>query len=420
MKAHTIIALTATSLLQAGTPVDEAAVTPAPEPWIKPTLDIRARYEYGSENTALIESSNAFTTRERVGLITRDWYGFSALVEGEFTQAIGDDFAVNGNQPNVTPFNPGQTFIADPETNELNQAWIQWKGYDSTLKGGRQRIILDNAAFVGNVGWRQNEQTYDAFSFTNQSIEKLNIFYAYANRANRIFGSDAIGALRSFAGDMHFFNLRYDGIKNTSLTGYAYLMDFDETAANRGYVSNNTYGGIVSTNMDNWTFRAEAAYQTDTDSSPANVDDAGYLHLNVDYKAFGCHTFGLGWAYLDEDFVQPLSTAHAFNGFADVFLGRQVGLVYNPGLNDIYLGHKWATPFWGIQFAQFLHYFGDNDTAFDFGWEYDMVLSKKFNENFTAIAKLAYYDSPGPTGKAINFAPLFDTTRISLELNYTF
>lgn len=420
MKAYPLLALSITSLLPAGTPAEEPIVAPEPEPWIKPTLDIRARYEYGSENTNTIDSSNAFTTRERVGLITREWYGFSAMVEGEFTQAINDGYAVNLNQPSVTPFNPGQTFIADPETNELNRAWIQWKGYDTTLKGGRQRIILDNAAFVGNVGWRQNEQTYDGASLTGTWIDDLTLFYNYSNRANRIFGSDAQGALRSFAGDVHLFNARYEGIKNTTLTGYAYLMDFDQTAANAGYISNNTYGGIISTKLDNWTFRAEAAYQTDADSSPVGVDDAGYMHFNLGYTAFGCHTLGIGWEYLDEDFVTPLATVHAFNGFADVFIGRRIGLGYNPGLNDVYLSHKWKTPFWGIQFAQFFHFFGDNDTEFDFGWEYDLVLSKKFNENFTAITKLAYYDSPGPTGKAINYAPAFDTTRFSVELNYKF
>ena len=30
---------------------------------------------------------------------------------------------------------------------------------------GRQNIVLDNARFIGNVGWRLNEQTFDALSF---------------------------------------------------------------------------------------------------------------------------------------------------------------------------------------------------------------------------------------------------------------
>ncbi|MGE9271555.1 MAG: hypothetical protein ACQKBU_12190, partial [Verrucomicrobiales bacterium] len=107
MKNYPFIALSATSLLHAGTPSEVSqAETPSSAPWIKPTLEIRARFEYGSENTPFTESSTAFTVRERIGLVTQDWYGFSALIEGEFTQAVDDNYAVNGNQPGVTPFNP--------------------------------------------------------------------------------------------------------------------------------------------------------------------------------------------------------------------------------------------------------------------------------------------------------------------------
>lgn len=417
MKTTTIIAILGSStIIHAGTPKPVIPTAPEPEPWIKPTIDIRARYEFGSVNSPASDDSNAFTVRERIGLITAEWYGFSAMVEGEFTQAVGDDYAVDGNQPGVTPFNPGQTFISDPETNELNQAWIQWKGYDTTLKGGRQRIILDNAAHIGNVGWRQNEQTFDAISFTNESIDGLKLFYSYGNRTNRIFGSDATGPLKNFVGDMHFFNATYTGLENTTLTAYAYLMDFDDTAANGGYISNNTYGMIAATKFGALNLRAEAAFQTEADSSPAGVADAYYSHITVDHPLGDCHSFGAGWEYLSSDFVAPLSTAHAFNGFADTFVGQRIGLVNNPGLNDLYICHKWKTGFWGINLAQFIHIFGDNDTQFNTGWEYDLVLSKKFNENFSSIAKFAFYDGNGKVARP----GANDVTRASIELNYTF
>ncbi len=418
MKHHHLIALAtaAAHSALAGTPAPETAPPPEDEPWIKPTLNIRARFEYGDIDAPGIRSATAFTVRERVGLMTAEWYGLSAFVEGEFTQAVDDSYD-SGPGASTSPNDPTRVGIFDPESNELNRAWIQWKGFDTTVKGGRQRIKLDNDAFVGNVGWRQNEQTYDAAMISNTSIDGLTLFYAYANRANRIFGSDATGALRSFAGDIHLFNARYDGIENLSLTGYAYLMDFDETAANAGYISNNTFGGIASYKWGDFTLRAEAAYQTDADSTPIGVDDSYYAHLNGNYQ-WNCHNFGIGWEYLDHDFVTPLATVHAFNGFADVFIGRRIGLVSNPGLNDLYFSHKWKTPFWGINFAQFFHFFGDNDTDFGYGWEYDAVLAKKFNENFTAIAKFAYFDQDGAfAGPIANPA---DTTRFSLELNYTF
>lgn len=411
--------LAATSVGHAGTG-KEAAEEPAADPWIEPVLDIRARYEYGDVEG--LDASHSLTTRERIGLATAEWHGLSAMVEGEFTQAVVDDYTVL--QPGMTPFNPSDTPIGDPETNELNRAWVQWHGYDTKIKGGRQRIILDDAQWVGDVGWRQNEQTFDGISLNSQRIDDLTVFYSYLNRANRIFGSDATGAGRSFAGDVHLLNARYEGIESTTVVGYAYLMDFDETAGGfpgmPNYVSNNTYGATVTTKLDDWTLRAEAAFQTEAASSSAGVDNSTFLHFDVDYGGLDRHHIALGWRYLGKDLVQPLSTAHAFNGFADVFLARQVGTAYNPGLNDLHLQHKWDTPFWGIQFLQAVHLFGDNDTAFDFGWEYDAVLSKRFNENWMALAKFAFYESSGPTGKATNFAPLADTTRITVEMNYTF
>lgn len=414
MKTHRILALTtiglASQALQAGTePPAQTVTPPAADDWfIKPTLDIRARFEYGSIDGPL-DSSNAFTTRERVGLITNEWYGFSAFAEGEFTQAIDDNYD-SGPGASTSPNNPSRVGIADPETNEFNRGWIQWKGYDTTLKGGRQRIILDNAAFVGNVGWRQNEQTYDGAMISNQSIDGLTLFYSYVNRANRIFGSDADGALRNFAGNVHLIHARYEAFEKTTITGYAYLMNFDKTAANFGYISNNTYGGIIESQLGSFKLRAEAAYQDGASSTPFYVGNSYYAHLTGVYE-FGCNKIGLGWEYLSKDFVTPLATVHAFNGFADVFIGRRIGIVNNPGLNDVYISHKWKTPFWGLNFAQFAHLFGDNDSNFDYGWEYDAVLSKKFNDNFTAITKFAYYD-------ADSFAS--DTTRFTVELNYKF
>lgn len=414
MKTYLLIALAGSTLvMNAGDLTALPAPSPEPtaEPWIKPTLNVRARYEF-RDVQGPVDSASAFTTRERVGLLTTEWYGLSAFVEGEFTQAIVDDYD-SGPGAATFPDEPGTTAILDPETNELNRAWLQYSAYDSKLKIGRQRILLDNTAFVGNVGWRQNEQTFDGASLTVTAIPDLTLFYSYLNRVNRIFGSDATGGLRNFAGDIHLANATYKGIEDLTLTGYGYFMDFDEIG--NGYISNNTVGTIASTKIGGLALRGEVAFQAEAESTPGvfrgtAVDDAWYLHLDVDYT-MGDHTIGIGWEYLDADFVTPLATVHAFNGFADVFIGNRIGLGRNPGLSDVYVSHKWKTPFWGINFTQFAHLFGDNNSNFDYGWEYDAVLAKKFNENFKGIIKFAYYD-------ADTFSS--DTTQVTVELNYNF
>ena len=52
--------------------------------------------------------------------------------------------------------------VPDPRGTELNRFQItntSLPGTRTTL--GRQRIVLDDSRFVGNVGFRQNEQTFD-------------------------------------------------------------------------------------------------------------------------------------------------------------------------------------------------------------------------------------------------------------------
>ena len=52
--------------------------------------------------------------------------------------------------------------VADPETYEINRLQLTNTRIPmTTVTLGRQRIVLDDQRFVGNVGWRQNEQTFD-------------------------------------------------------------------------------------------------------------------------------------------------------------------------------------------------------------------------------------------------------------------
>ena len=58
--------------------------------------------------------------------------------------------------------------VPDPESYEVNRFQLTNTSLPgTTLTLGRQRIVLDDQRFVGNVGWRQNEQTFDAFRIVN-------------------------------------------------------------------------------------------------------------------------------------------------------------------------------------------------------------------------------------------------------------
>ena len=397
MKKLAIIALSP-SFAFAGPPSVEIATAPAAEYWIRPTIDIRARYEIADAEG--FDTSNAFTFRERLGLKTQEWNGFLAFIEGEFTQAAVDDYS--GGAPGVDPMVAGNTVIADPESNELNQAYLQYSGSDSVVKVGRQRIIYDNAAFIGNVGWRQNEQTYDAASLVNTSIPDLTFKYAYVNQVNRIFGSDADGFFGELEGNLQFVNASYTGVEDFTFAGYTYLMDFKGLDV----LDNATFGGYVKTKQVGLDLYGELAFQTNAGVS--NDVDSNYAHLIV-AKTHDTQTFTAGFEYLAQGFRTPLATLHAFNGYADVFLLQRT-FGDTGGLNDYYLSHSFPL-FCGVKMTNTVHAFGNNDISATRGWEIDSVLAKKFDEHFTAISKLAYFhtESSLPT-----------TTRFSVELTYTF
>ena len=407
MKTKAILFFSSASLLQAGTADLEATLPAKPTPWIKPSLDIRARYEFGDADGK--DVSHAFTFRERLGLKTQAWNGFSAFIEGEFSQAAVNDY--HGGAVGADPFDPANTLIADPETNELNQAYIQYEGFDTAFRLGRQRIIYDNSAFIGNVGWRQNEQTYDAFSVVNKSIDGLVFNYAYVNGVNRIFGSDAtdLPNVADLGSSLHLLNGSYSGIEGLKLGAYAYIMNFEDI----GSWDNNTFGVSAKGDVIGLTLYGELAYQDKAGVS--GEEEALYAHTTAT-KTFGTQSVTLGMEYLEAGFKTPLATLHAFNGFADGFVAGRTNGNHN-GLADLYVSHT-IPIFYGMKWTNVLHAFGDNNLSTGYGWEYNSVLVKKFDDHFTAIAKFAQFESDGDvfSGKAA----LPTTTRFSMELNYTF
>jgi len=116
-----------------------------------PVADVRLRYEHVDQDNALKEA-DGFTVRTRLGYKTGKHHDVDVYVEMENTSALVEDY-------NSGPGGNGKTqysVIADPDNTEVNQAWLGYNGIPATaVKLGRQRMIWDNARFLGNVGWRQ-------------------------------------------------------------------------------------------------------------------------------------------------------------------------------------------------------------------------------------------------------------------------
>ena len=141
------------ALALAAAPAMAHAQTPPPGPAVASTqagdilFDSRLRYEGVSQDG--LDDATAVTLRARLGWQSPDWSGFKLLVEGEGVLALVDDYNDTIHGPASYPV------VADPEGIELNRLQLTWTGLpDTEVVLGRQRIILGNARFVGNVGFR--------------------------------------------------------------------------------------------------------------------------------------------------------------------------------------------------------------------------------------------------------------------------
>ncbi len=61
---------------------------------------------------------------------------------------------------------------------------------DFSSKLGRHVITLDNHRFLGHVGWRQDRQTFDAFTANYAPSEELKFKYVCLDERNRIFAEE--------------------------------------------------------------------------------------------------------------------------------------------------------------------------------------------------------------------------------------
>jgi len=352
--------------------------------WIgdgKLILNERLRYEFVDQDGLL--DANAITLRSRIGWQTADSNGWVLGVDFEDVRALNED---DYNMAGLNPGGAGRAVVADVETTELNQGFVSYSNEGYGAKIGRQRIVLDDARFVGNVGWRQNEQTYDAAMFSYAAGE-IALKYAYIDRVNRIFGDDHPAG--NFNSESHILNASFAPGKTFKVVGYGYFLEFDDAAA----LSSDTIGLRVQGSADlaeglKLNYFASYARQSDNGSSPAAASyDSDYIAAEGKF-AFSGVSLGIGYELLGSDngvsFKTPLATLHKFNGWADVFLGTP-----GSGLQDMYA--VFGVKLGSIPITVVYHDFESDVGGTDFGSEIDFVVSRKFTDGLTGVFKFADY-----------------------------
>ncbi|MXP40520.1 hypothetical protein GRI75_02520 [Altererythrobacter soli] len=352
---------------------------------LDPIFAARLRYETVDQD-GMAESAEALTLRMRLGAELKLAGGFALLAEGEGTLALADRYNDTLPRNGLEPF----PVVADPESLELNRLQVSWARNGSGVTLGRQRIVLDDARFVGNVGWRQNEQTFDAVRGQTK-LGPLALDATYAISQRTVFGSDSPNG--HFDGDIVLLNGGLD-LRVFDVKAFAYLIDYDTRIA----FSSQTYGVLATGEIalpavGKLSGQASYARQTDYGSNPVSYGaDFWSAQLGIGLLGF---TLTAGHEELGSDggttaFQTPLATLHAFNGWADMFLTTPP-----QGLRDTYVGiaRSIAVPFLpGLKADLTWHEFDSDFGALHYGSEWNASLGFKIGP-LALLAKYANYDA---------------------------
>jgi hypothetical protein len=357
---------------------------------IKPLLDARLRYESVEQPT---QDADALTFRLRAGAEATLGH-FSLLAEAEGTAALVNNYnAFPFPLPGEDQWRPNHSVIADPTSVELNRLQLQYKRGDSSMTLGRQRINLDDQRWVGSVGWRQNEQTFDAIR-GEAKLGPMSADVTYAIKQRTIFGSDA-GPRTALDGHFVFAGLssRVGPVQGKL---FAYLLDYDEDffLAN----SSQTYGLILSSAVPlggktKLNLRASYARQSDYAQNPFDYG-ADYWSFEAGSMLAG-FSLTSGWEKLGSNHGRglqtPMATLHKFNGWADLFLTTPAN-----GLEDAYASvsrkfdHVKALS--GLNATIAFHQFDSDVGNIEYGMEWDASLGFKVRR-VSFLAKFADYNA---------------------------
>ena len=366
-----------------------------------PILNTRLRYE-GVSQDGLAEDASALTYRFRAGLETGSYADTTFLIEFEHVGDLIDDYNSTLNGKTAYPVVP------DPEVTELNRLQLTNKSLPGTITTfGRQRIALDDHRFIGNVGWRQNEQTFDAVRFKNTSFGKLTLDAGYIVQVNRIFGDDS--PVGRWDGDSYFLNASLPTSVGV-LSGFSYMVDVDQGG---GSASSQTFGARLAGEKPiangKVTYAVSLAEQSDYGSS--NLDYSANYYLVEGGYSTKKWNLGAGLEVLGSDgsaaFQTPLATLHKFQGWADKFLVTPAS-----GVEDLYAKAGVSIgdvgPLAGVNFQGDYHVFTADSGGADYGTELDLQANAKW-KSLGLTLKFADYQSDG-------FST--DTQKVWFEINW--
>ena len=430
-----VVTVPETVIDPAAEPVPEAEPPqpPTPPPTVseqiaagKLILEVRGRYESvdQTKTATLKKDAEAYTVRTRLGWETAEWNGVKALVEFEDVRHVGaEHFAVNVPGAATPPLNGAARakypLVNDPDVTELNRAQLTWTPSAAlTVVAGRQRILLDDQRFVGNVGWRQDEQTFDGVK-ADVALGRVMATYAYITHVNRI-----LGELKDWDSESHIFNATWSPAEALRLQGFVYALDFANSTANASITKGVKASGKTWVGLYQLAYDATWATQSEYHNRTTPFDLA-YKQASVT-GTFDIYSVKLGYESLEGNgkrgFTTPLATVHAFQGWADAWVSPAGNKSFVDGIEDKNLTFNMKprfrkTYFFNTDLTARYHDFDDQRTGADLAHEWDLQATAAITTKFSVALKYADFQRERvvPLGTA---APPASRTKFWLTLEY--
>lgn len=336
-----------------------------------PNLDLRYRYETVDQD-GIADTAQAATLHTRLGYTTGAFHGVWAVAEFENVATVeGDEYN------STTNGKTGRPVVADPTGTELNRAALMASAYGVDATFGRQRIVLGDGRFVGNVGFRQNEQTYDAVRLDLDPSASVRATYAYLWRVNGVTFTDA-------RHDSHLANVAWQIPGAGVVTAYGYFINDDDAPATGGRTVGLRYAGGYA--LGAILFGATAEYADQSEFAGSGIGDTSYWLAELSGSISGSEV-KVGYEVLEGDgddaFQTPLATKHAFNGWADQFLTTPPG-----GLADFVVTLTGSVS--EVTLACIHHVFTSDSGAIDYGRESDIQATRAFGPHTLGVAYATY------------------------------
>lgn len=357
----------------------------------KATIQIRPRAEWVDDDGApKTDPAKAITVRTILGYKTAPIEGISVYGEVMDVSALDDNYNVNYVQPNAK-----YATVSDPEVTTVHQLYLSGYG----VKLGKQRLIVNNSRFIGDVDWRQDGQMFTAATYEKAKLLSwLDVQAAYATKVSLVDDQTAsiklpmvnLKAHTPFGANVTLFLAAIEG--REAIGQQALEANFDTTKS-RAYDVLRV-DGRKSNVLYDFSYGRQRDY---ADGSPTVVPHAGYSDIQLGY-VLGPLTVRVQQEVLGRGFQTPLATLHSFNGWADRFLVTPTN-----GLNDRNI--QFYSTVKTIDLVAAYHVFTEDAGNRKFGEEVDLSAGKKFNPHWSALIKFASYHGDGEvTTPASQFA----------------